>query len=316
MLSRTAENLYWTARYMERADTVARFLEMGYRMQLIPTADGGYATEWRSILTASGVGPLFEERYGEAVERNAVSFLVFDQANPSSIKNCLTTARNNARAVRTAVTTEVWEALNAAYQEFGELERLGRSELSLPQLCEWTRRQSALVRGAYINTQLENEGYRFFNLGYMIERGDNTARLLDVKYYILLPTVDAVGGGVDSYQWQTLLRALSANRSYHWAYRGDYRPQTIAHFLILNRACPRSLIHCVAEAEEQLSDLAHGYGARSPATSAASDLLGELADLGIEDVFDEGLHEFLNRFIDRNGALSQEIADSYLFGKV
>ncbi|NNU79539.1 alpha-E domain-containing protein [Halovulum dunhuangense] len=316
MLSRTAENLYWTARHMERADTTARLLEMGYRMQLIPSAEGGHASEWGSILAASGGSADFAARYGEPAERNVVSFLVFDPANPSSIRSSLTAARNNARAVRTALTTEVWEALNQAYLQFGELERTPRSELSLPQICDWTKRAAGLVRGAFVNTQLENEGFRFFNLGYAVERADNTARLLDVKYYVLLPTIDMVGGGVDNYQWTTLLRALSAHRAYHWAYGGDYAPRTIAHFLILNRSCPRSLVHCVNATESHLTALAQLHGQRSAATSAAAALLEELAEAQISDIIEEGLHDFLSRFIASNAALSGAIADSYLFGKV
>ncbi|MSU91658.1 hypothetical protein GE300_18930 [Rhodobacteraceae bacterium 2CG4] len=316
MLSRTAENLYWTARYVERADCTARLLEMGYRMQLIPTADGGFASEWESVLTAAGARGDFAERYGDAVERNVVSFLVFDAANPSSIKCCLASARNNARAVRTALTTEVWEALNRAYLEFQELERTPRSELSLPQICDWTKRHAAEVRGAHENTQLENEGYRFFNMGHAVERGDNTARLLDVKYYVLLPTSDMVGGGIDNYQWTTLLRALSAHRAYHWAYGGDYAPSRIAHFLILNRACPRSLVHCVNAAEDHLTELSRVTGQRTEANDAAAALLAELADAEIGDIVHDGLHEFLGRFVARNADLGQKIADSYLFGKV
>ncbi|MEM9779791.1 MAG: alpha-E domain-containing protein, partial [Pseudomonadota bacterium] len=202
-----------------------------------------------------------------------------------------------------------------AYLEFKELERTPRSELSLPQICDWTKRQSALVRGCFVNTQLENEGFRFFNLGYAVERADNTARLLDVKYYVLLPTIDMVGGGVDNYQWTMLLRALSAHRSYHWTYGGDYTPRGIAHFLILNRAFPRSLIYCVTEAEHELCELASSHGGRTEATSVASSLLAELAEAQISDIVEEGLHEFLTRFVASNARLGNEIARSYLFGK-
>lgn len=316
MLSRTAENLFWTARYMERADTMARLLEMGNRMQMIPTADGGYASEWASIVEASGMRAQFEDRHGEPNEHSVASYLVFDPANPSSIKNCLTSARTNARAVRTAITSEVWEALNQAYIEFSELERTPRSQLSLPEICEWTRRRSAWVRGAHENTQLENEGYSFYNMGRAIERADNTARLLDVKYYVLLPTIEMVGGGVDNYQWAMLLRALSAHRAYHWAYGGDYTPINIAHFLILNRSCPRSLIHCVAEAEVALSDLGRAYGQRSEACMSSASLLERLAEADISDIVSEGLHEFLREFVSANAGLSAKIGESYLFGKV
>jgi len=316
MLSRNAENLFWTARYMERADNTARLLEVGYRMSMMPTADGGFANEWAPILTASGTAPAFDEKYGEAIQRNAVSHMVFDAANPSSIKSCLEAARHNARSVRVALTTEVWEAINQAYHGFQDLERRPRSDLSLPEICDWTKRQATMLRGAFANTQLENEGFRFFNIGYAVERADNTARLLDVKYYVLLPTIDMVGGGLDNYQWTALLRAMSAHRAYHWAYGGDYAPAKIAHFLILNRGCPRALIHCVHEAYVHLNELARICGRRSEATTAATDLLAMLAEADVADIFEQGLHEFLTEFVIHNGRLGSAIADSYLFGKV
>lgn len=301
---------------MERADAAARLLEMGYRMQLMPTTSGTHANEWQPILAAAGTNALFAERYGDAVDHNVISFIVFDTANPSSIKSCLSAARHNARAVRTAITTEVWEVLNRAYLEFQDFERMARSDLSLPAICDWTKRQASLLRGTFVNTQLKNEGFRFFNLGYALERADNTARLLDVKYYVLLPTIDMVGGGVDNYQWTTLLRAMSAHRSYYWTYGADYRPKSIAHFLILNRSCPRSLVHCISDAEEELTELSRAYGTRSEANSVAAEILGTLAEADIADIIDGGLHEFLTGFVAQSSGLSAEIARSYLFGKV
>ena len=140
----------------------------------------------------------------------------------------------------------------------------------LPQLCDWTKRQGALLRGATEGTHLQNDGYDFLNLGYYLERGDNTARLLDVKYYVLLPTTDMVGGSIDTYQWTTLLRALSAYRAFHWSYGGEYSPRKIAHFLILNRACPRSLLHCQTKVEEHLGWLAKAYGTGRRRTSGCT----------------------------------------------
>ena len=315
MLSRSAENLYWAARYLERADTAARLLDVGYRMSMMPTAEG-HVSEWSSILAASGTQGDFTERYDGVAERNVVSHMVFDGANPSSIKSCVAAARHNARSVRTALTTEVWEAINATYHQFQDLERKPRSELDLPDLTDWTRRQTTLVRGAFANTQLQNEGFHFFNLGRLVERTDNTARVLDVKYYVLLPTVDMVGGGVDNYQWSTILRAMSAYRAFHWSGGGDYAPAHIAHFLILNRACPRSLIHCVEGAHGHLDMLARLCGQRTDANAVATNLLSRLAEAKIADIFDQGLHEFLTVIIAENTRLSAEIAHSYLFGEV
>ncbi len=227
---------------------------------------------------------------------------------------CIETARQNGRAVRTALTTEMWDALNGAYLDLREIERRPRSEALLPELCDWTKRQGAQLRGATEGTHLQNDGYDFINLGYYLERGDNTARLLDVKYYVLLPTTDMVGGSIDTYQWTTLLRALSAYRAFHWSYRGEFSPRKIAHFLILNASCPRSLLHCQTKVEEHLGSLARAYGHRTPAHERMHAMLGELAEAQVEDVLEEGLHEFLTRFIHQNAALGQDVADGYLFG--
>jgi uncharacterized alpha-E superfamily protein len=209
MLSRTADNLYWIARYMERADTVARLLEVGSRISLLPSAHG-YRSEWDSLLQASGMAQSFAQKYGDPVQRNIESFLFFDHDNPSSIAACITAARENGRIVRTALTTQVWDALNTAFQELRQLERAERSTLELSRLTEWTMRHSAMLRGAIDATLLRDDGFNFLNIGYYLERGDNTARLMDVKYYVLLPRIDFVGSGLDNYQWTTLLRAMAA----------------------------------------------------------------------------------------------------------
>ncbi len=315
MLSRTAENLYWLARYMERAETMARLLEVGYRMGLMPSAGEGYHNEWASLVAAAGSSSGFEAKFGEEFrQRDVESWLFFDRENPSSVISCIETARQNGRAVRTALTTEMWYALNGAYLELREIERRPRSENPLPVLCDWTKRQGAQLRGATEGTHLQNDGYDFLNLGLYLERGDNTARLLDVKYYVLLPTTDMVGGSIDAYQWTTLLRALSSYRAFHWSYGGSYSPRKIAHFLILNPACPRSLLHCLDKAGEHLGRLATAYGRRTQAHERLSLLLGELAEADVQDIIDEGLHEFLTRFIHQSAGLGQDVADGYLFG--
>ncbi|MFD1912393.1 alpha-E domain-containing protein [Halodurantibacterium flavum] len=316
MLSRTADNLYWIARYLERAETAARLLEVGARIALIPNAGHGFRSEWDSILRASGTADGFAHKYGDPVQRNIESYLFFDRDNPSSVASCVTAARENARIVRTALTTQMWDALNTAFQEMRELERTPRSELDLSTLTEWTMRHSAMVRGAIEATLLRNDGYDFLNLGYFLERADNTARLMDVKYYVLLPRVDFVGSGLDNYQWSTLLRALSAHRAFHWAYGGEVTAAKIAHFLILNPQSPRSLMASVQGMNTHLDRLARGYDRTTPAQSRARTLLGELAELSVVDVFDEGLHEFLTRFIREVDGLSALVHEAYLSGDV
>ena len=315
MLSRTAENLFWIARYIERAETMARLLEVGARIALMPSAGHGYRSEWESLLQASGTSEGFAEKYGDPVQRNIESYLFFDRDNPSSVISCIARARENARIVRTAMTSQVWDALNMAYQEIRQLERQPRSELELTELTEWVNRQAALVRGTMDATLLRNDGYSFLNLGFALERADNTARLIDVKYYVLLPSVDFVGSGLDNYQWQTLLRAFSATRAFHWAYGGEVTAAKIAHFLILNRQSPRSLISATEAAMDHLDALSHNYHKSGPAQMRARAMVGELAETRTEDIFDEGLHEFLTRFIREVGELSEMVHNAYLSGE-
>lgn len=316
MLSRTAESLYWLARYMERAETMARLLEVGYRMALIPSVGEGHRGEWESLLRAAGSKAGFEARFGpgEVRQRDVETWLFFDRENSSSVISCIERARGNGRAVRTALTTDMWDALNCAWLELKEIERRPRSEAPLPQLCEWTKRQGALLRGTTESTHLQNDGYDFLNIGTYLERADNTARVLDVKYYVLLPRVDMVGSTIDTYQWTSLLRALSAYRSFHWVYRGDYTPRKVAHFLILNQACPRSLLHCVEMLSFHLDRLSRAYARTTAAHDRVRAVQAELMEAQVEDIIREGLHEFLTRFINQNAALGQDVADGYLFG--
>ena len=315
MLSRTADNLFWIGRYMERAETMARLLEVGSRIALMPSQGHGYRSEWDSLLRASGTAPGFAEKYGDPVQRNIESYLFFDRDNPSSVASCLERARENARIVRTALTTQVWDALNTAYQEMRQLERRPRSELDLSVMTEWTMRQGAMMRGAIEVSMLRNDGYDFLGLGYSLEQADNTARLMDVKYYVLLPKVEFVGSGLDNYQWETLLRALSAHRAFHWAYGGDITASKVAHFLILNPQCPRSLISSARAAMNHLERLGDGYEHSGPAQNAGRALLSILKNLKVEDVFEEGLHEFLGRFVREVSTVSGAVSHHYLSGE-
>jgi len=313
MLSRTADNLFWIARYMERAETAARLLEVGSRIALLPSA-AGCRNEWDSLLQASGNADAFGRKYGDPVQRNIESFLFFDHDNPSSVASCITIARENGRIVRTALTAQVWDALNTAFQELRQLERKPRSELELSRLTEWTMRHAAMVRGAIEATLLRNDGWDFLNLGYGLERADNTARLMDVKYYVLLPRVEFVGSGLDNYQWTTLLRAMSAHRAFHWAYGGEVTAAKIAHFLILNPQCPRSLITCVEGISAHLDRLSKACGATTDAQAQARAMLLALRETKVDDIFDEGLHDFLSRFIRETAALGSVVHDTYLSG--
>lgn len=315
MLSRTADNLYWIARYMERADTIARLLAVGSRISLIPSAHG-YRSEWDSLLQASGLAAAYVAKYSALDQRSIESFLFFDRDNPSSVASCITAARENGRIVRTALTTQVWDALNGAFQELKDLERADRATLDLGQLTDWVMRQAAMVRGAIDATQLRNDGFNFLNIGYYLERGDSTARLMDVKYYVLLPRVDLIGSGLDNFQWSTLLRAMGALRAFHWAYGGEVTAAKIAEFLILNPQMPRSLVTCVAGLANHLGRLEKAYGRATPAQDHARRLLAGIEATPVAAVFDEGLHDYLTQFIGDVAALALAIHDTYLSGEM
>ena len=312
MLSRTADNLYWIARYMERAETAARLLEVGARIALLPTAVG-YRSDWDSLLRAAGSATGYAAKYGAADQKAIESWLFFDRDNPNSVASCLTAARENGRIVRTALTQQVWDALNTAFQELRQIEAR-REKAELSRLTDWVMKQAAMVRGAIDGTILRNDGFNFLNIGYYLERGDATARLMDVKYYVLLPRADYIGTGLDNDQWPMLLRGLGAHRAFHWAYGGEVTSAKIAHFLILNPQSPRSLITCVAGLNNHLMRLAKAYGRETPAQAASAHLLAGLEGLSTDHIFDEGLHEFLTRFITESAALGGVIRDSYLSG--
>ena len=316
MLSRTADNLYWLARYMERAETAARLLDVGARIALLPSAGQGFRTEWDAILQAAGTADAFARKYGAPVQRNIESHLFFDHENPGSVASCITQARENGRIVRTALTTQVWDALNTAFQELRQIERAPRTDDSLSQLTEWTMRHTAMMRGSIEATLLRNDGWDFLNLGFALERADNTARLLDVKYFVLLPRADYVGSGLDNTQWSMLLRALGQHRAFHWAYGGEVTASKIAHFLILNPQSPRSLVSCVEATNRHLQRLAKAYDKIKPAQEAGLALQKQIAAITVEQIFDEGLHEFLTRFIGDVSGLGLRIHENYLSGDV
>jgi uncharacterized alpha-E superfamily protein len=316
MLSRTASNLFWMGRHLERAETAARLLDVGQRITLLPNTEAGYRNEWNSLLRASGSADIFAARYGEATQEKIEEFIFFDRDNPSSVVSCMEKAREAGRIVRTALTSQVWDALNVGYQELRKIEKMPRAQVDTASLTDFTTAHTSTVRGAINATQLRNDGWHFMHLGYSLERADATARLLDVKYFVLLPRIEFVGSGLDSYQWQVILRALSAHRSYHWAYGGDITAAQVADFLILNGESPRSLITSLYEAVWHLEGLARRYGEQVPteARDKAREVLNALQGRNIDMIFDEGLHEFLSWFIRELSTVSNLVHHDYLLG--
>ncbi|KQS53698.1 A alpha-helical domain with a conserved ER moti [Brevundimonas sp. Leaf363] len=311
MLSRTAESLYWTGRYMERADFLARILEAAVRLAALPAKDAAAATAWASALASAGASTGFEVSGRAVSEKSVRDYLAFSPENGSSIRACLTRARTNARSVRTALTIELWEAINGAYNGLADFGEPGKRD-DFVRFLEWVKGVSLAFEGAASRTMLRNDGYWFLRLGMAIERADNTARLLDVKYHLLLPAGERVGGQLDYFQWTTLLREVSALTAYRWVYRESVRPWLVADLMVLNRQMPRSLASCQGMIVSYLEKLATDYGRRGPAQRMASARLSQFNEAKIEDIFQSGLHEYIQRFLAENNGLAASIHDQYL----
>jgi uncharacterized alpha-E superfamily protein len=313
MLGRTASSLFWISRYMERAENMARMLDVGYRVSLMPGIDSTEHEQWESTLNAAGIAERFFTTHETASLPHIRDFMLFDKHNPSSVYNCLSAARTNARSVRTAITTEMWESINETWIEYSTI-RPGQGGASdLIKLLDWIKRNTAQFRGALLNTILRKNGYSFSQLGVFTERADNTARILDVKYYVLLPRADLVGSDVDLRQWSTILRAASAHRSYRHVYRDRYRPRNIADFLILREEMPRSLAHCYNWISATCGDLEKFYQSRCDCHDLADNMYQQLKSTNVDEIFQRGLHEFLGDFIAGNSAFAASVAEDYNF---
>jgi len=314
MLGRTANDLVWMSRYIERAENTARLLEVGYRIALLPREGHGQNEEWRSTLRSAGCEQGYLAKHSSYDAGRVVNYVLFDPANPSSVYSCLAIARRNARAQRTALTREMWESLNAAWLQFSAIDADTLAPNALPPLLDWIKERSAMFRGALLNTILRNDTFSFCQLGTFLERADNTARILDVKYYVLLPRNELVGGEIDNVQWGAILRSVSAHRSYRWVYKDSYKPWRIADYLILNRQMPRSLRSCYEEIVPALAELGQFYGAPADGPQAlARETLAGLAGDDMDTIFQSGLHEFLADFIARNNRVGSEISAAYHF---
>jgi len=310
MLSRAASSLYWIGRHIERADFVARLIEAALQFELLPFAEP--QSDLISAIAAAGGSDLFAERGGQPNREDVVQFLAFDPANPSSIRSCLEKARNDARAVRTALTRECFETLNEAWLGFRAHAQEAQTGDIQPFL-DWVKATARLFEGALHRTMLRNEPCWFIRLGNAIERGDNTARLLDVKYHVLLPKGEQVGGALDQAQWTALLRSVSAVTAYRWIYREGLKPWLIADLMILRPEMPRSLAACAEEVNALLSQLRSASGRTGAADRQARLLQARLSDVNIDAIYQSGLHEFLVAFIIDNNRLGNAIAEQFLF---
>lgn len=312
MLSRTADNLFWLARYVERAEFLARTIEVSQRMASLPSTYGGSTGEWESALATAGCHAAFHKIHKEANERAVTEFLAFSPDNPSSIVACFEVARTNARAVRTALTIEMWEAINGAWLELKKTTRRKYDRDEVNRFLSVVKSASLLFDGSASRTMLRRDSYWFERLGMYLERADNTARILDVKYHVLLPEPGHVGGALDYFQWSSVLRAVSAVTSFHWVYRESVKPWLVADFLILNDQMPRSLASCYSNVARYLDLLAERYGRHGPAQRQARAISARLENASMEAIFQAGLHEFITEFITDNNKLGLAVSDQYL----
>lgn len=310
MLSRTASNLYWIGRHVERAEFIARLIEATIRLDALSAKPAGESA-WASALGVVAAEHAFGLT-GETLSPQHVSrFMMLDPVNPASIRSCIAAARNNARAARDAITREVWETINRTWLNLKDRTSPGGTQATL-KLAEDVKHEARGFEGA-INRMLRSEAFYFVQLGALVERADSTARLLDVKYHLILPEGERIGGELDRDQWMTLLHVAAARIAYRVLYPEGLKPWLVADMLIFEQKMPRSLIACALEAVSMLNAIAAVVGRQGPADRLARKRLAQLERLDIDAVFKSGLHQFLTQQSRETAALDDAIATQFRF---
>jgi uncharacterized alpha-E superfamily protein len=310
MLSRTAASLYWLGRYVERAEFTARLVEATLRLDALSTRPSG-AVAWESALTVLDLGETYARTGQELAQRQVTQFLTIDTNHPGSVASCLDRARDNARAVRTSLSREAWSSINRAWLLFNgrSLPEDVQETIDLVQQAEMETRG---FEGA-IGRMLRNPSSLFMRIGGAIERADNTARLLDVKYHLLLPEGEMVGGLVDRDQWQTILQTVSAVNAYRWLYSQGLNPGNVIELLVLRRELPRSLAACLEEIVNNLAEIGRATGLQGVADRLARNRRSELANTHIGEIVAGGVHEYCEDFLEGNAALHAAISEQFRF---
>ncbi len=314
MLSRTADHLFWMSRYTERAENTARMLDVNYQTSLLPQSDAAAQVGWRGLLSISELLPSYTEKYGDIKVREVMDFMVKDESNPSSIMSCLGAARENARAVRGTLTTEVWETQNTTWLEVKRMVKSGDFERDPGQFFEWVKFRSHLSRGVTVGTMLMDEALHFMRLGTFLERADNTARLVDVKFHAVKNDFYGTANGKDQeydfYHWSAILRSVSGFEVYRKVYRDVIKPERVAELLILRPDMPRSLhaslnevVHNLSLVDDDLTGETH---------RRAGKLCAELKYGRIDEILATGLHAYLTQFLDRVNDLGAHISRDFL----
>ena len=310
MLGRTAGGLFWMFRYLERAENLARLIDAGLRISL--TRSGDNQEDWNSILKTAAVLQRYSETYSAEISlASATNWLLRDKMNSSSVLISFEAARNNARMVRTALTREVWEAVNEAWMLITHALSRKVAERDLPRVLHLIRERVAYVRGSFHGTMLRNEIFNFSRIGTYLERADSTARILDVKYYVLLPSAAYIGSSLDNVQWSTILRSVSGEGGFQMSYGQRPKAREIAQFLILDNRMPRSLIFCANKIVTNLRYLQRNIETNLKSSVMAQNLL--LFEKNIDEIFDIGLHEYIQDFLLQNSELAQQVEKDYRF---
>ena len=314
MLSRTADHLFWMSRYTERAENTARMLDVNYQTALLPQSDAVAMLGWQGLLSISELTQTYKERHGEILAREVMDFMVKDEGNPSSIMSCLRAARENARAVRGTLTTEVWETHNQTWLEVKRMLKAGEFETDPAQFFEWVKFRSHLSRGVTVGTMLMDEALYFMRLGTFLERADNTARLVDVKFHAVQSDFFGAASEKDQeydfYHWSAILRSVSGFEVYRKVYRDVIQPERVADLLILRPDMPRSLHASLNEVVNNLALV--GSDPRSETLRRAGRLRADLQFGRIDEILATGLHAYLTQFLDRVNDLGAHISREYL----
>ncbi len=314
MLSRTADHLFWMNRYTERAENTARLLDVNYQTSLLPQSEGVALVGWQGLLSISELMPSYRKKHGEVRSTEVMDFMVKDESNPSSILSCLGAARENARAVRGALTTEVWETQNQTWLEVKRMIKDGEFEQDPAQFFEWVKFRSHLSRGVTVGTMLMDEALYFMRLGTFLERADNTARLVDVKFHAVesdfYGTANEKDQEYDFYHWSAILRSVSGFEVYRKVYRDVIKPERVAELLILRPDMPRSLHACLNEVVGNLRMVANDQSGETH--RRAGKLRAELQYGRIDEILATGLHAYLTQFLDRINDLGAHISRDYL----
>jgi uncharacterized alpha-E superfamily protein len=308
MLSRVADRIFWMSRQMERAENMARILGVASNMVLFGTKE----TREQNLLAPLTITDSAERYFAKKAPVNfesLVNFLALDPGNPSSIYCCLKLARENAHAVRWQITSEMWETLNSTWLEMRRVRRADLAGAGATKFFDWVKDRSHLYRGVTYGTIVRGEAFNFARLGTFLERADNTARILDVKYHVLLPSVKDVGGALDYYQWTALLRSVSAFETYRMLYRDQIYPIKVAQLLILERRMPRSLAGCFDQITQAMDKI---EGHDRAAKRLASELHARLTNADIDEIFQDGLHEYLTECLADIHELGARIQRAYL----